>query len=408
MKKNILFVGLYDDHNFGDPIIGECTEWIYRHQLAKSGFDMDSDTAVLDYADRYMRSDIITRAFFFALRKLGFKNEKLQFTKQKLNYLKYYNRIIKKQDLIVVNGGGLLKFKVQFFGASLKALLDIAGWRSIPAVFNSIGVEGFDNNSFKCQVLKRIVRHKALQAISTRDDLTTLKQRYFENTPQIPCNIICDPAVWCSEAYDIQNKKTEEIGIGIIRGNVFKDYGYNLDSDELKELYLTLAQNLAKDHKISLFTNGLGLDNDFATQIKDELLKRGLDVSLHIPESSKELVEIISNYKAVIAARLHATIIAYSLDVPAIGLVWNSKLRFFGENIGSRENFIDPEYMKPSHIIARLEKAIDLGYNQEIKNKFKESILDHVDKILERSLGIPKSNKYNKYPKIDAIGGGNL
>lgn len=36
MKKNILFVGLYDDHNFGDPIIGECTEWIYRRQLTKA------------------------------------------------------------------------------------------------------------------------------------------------------------------------------------------------------------------------------------------------------------------------------------------------------------------------------------------------------------------------------------
>ena len=109
----------------------------------------------------------------------------IEFTKQKLNYLKYYNRIIKKQDLIVVNGGGLLKFKVQFFGASLKALLDIAGRRSIPAVFNSIGVEGFDNNSFKCQVLKRIVRHKALQAFPhetisqpLNSDISKIHHRY--------------------------------------------------------------------------------------------------------------------------------------------------------------------------------------------------------------------------------------
>ena len=406
MKKRILFIGLYDDHNFGDPIIGECTEWLYRRQLGKLGIGLDPEKAVLDYADRYMKTDIITRIFFFILRKLKFNNDKLQFTKQKLNYLKYYNSIIEKQDLIVVNGGGLLKFKVQFFGPSLYALLDIAKKHSIPVIFNSIGVEGFDNHNFKCKVLKKILRHKALKAISTRDDILTLKDKYYDQAPPIPCDAICDPAVWSSETFGIHNQKSNAIGIGIIRKNIFSDYGSNIDSDVLKDLYLTIVQNLADDnYNVSLFTNGLELDNEFAVQIKDELLRQGYNVSLYIPTSPRELVRIISNYKAIIAGRLHAIIIAYSLDIPAIGLVWNTKLSLFGKNIGHPENFIGPENMESHQIINSLKKAIKTGYNKEIRNKFKESILEHIDRVLLKTCKISMSNKYNNYYTIDNIGG---
>ena len=49
--KRICFVGLYEDRNFGDPIIADCTEWLYKHELGSQ--DVSFKRVCLDYVEKH-------------------------------------------------------------------------------------------------------------------------------------------------------------------------------------------------------------------------------------------------------------------------------------------------------------------------------------------------------------------
>ena len=47
------------------------------------------------------------------------------------------------------------------------------------------------------------------------------------------------------------------------------------------------------------------------------------------PETPRELVELIASFRSIIGFRLHSHIIAASLDIPSVALVWDQKLPSF-------------------------------------------------------------------------------
>lgn len=90
------------------------------------------------------------------------------------------------------------------------------------------------------------------------------------------------------------------------------------------------------------------------------------------PQKTIDLIKKIYSYKATISARLHANIIAVSYDIPTIGLVWNNKLKFFGERIECPERFLVKEqFTNANFVITVLENAILNGYNKGVINSLK-------------------------------------
>lgn len=81
------------------------------------------------------------------------------------------------------------------------------------------------------------------------------------------------------------------------------------------------------------------------------------------PLEYKELIHTINNFKAIIASRLHACIIGYSLYKPIVGLYWNDKVLFFGEAIKHPERFSKPKDTDAKSVVDKLEKAISEGYD---------------------------------------------
>jgi polysaccharide pyruvyl transferase WcaK-like protein len=67
---------------------------------------------------------------------------------------------------------------------------------------------------------------------------------------------------------------------------------------------------------------------------------------------------------------MHACIIAYSLDIPAVGLVWNEKLTFWGKSIGLSQNFISLENNNSSNIVDCLEKSMKTSYDAKTKEEY--------------------------------------
>lgn len=400
----IAFVGLYNELNFGDPIIFDCTEWLYRRYMISH--DFVSQRLYLDYVLKTYKPSLVNRIKNKILKI--WSPEKNSFRLQNVIIEKtqeYFESSIKDYDLVVVVGGGIIKWSYQFFYAGLTALLQVGERLNVPVVLNAVGVEGYSVDSIKCQKLKSAMQLPALIHISTRDDLDTLVSQYYDGNPCRPVVRVSDPAVWVSEAYGIIKKKSKTIGIGIARGEIFQDNGIDLQPSELLRLYKEIIRKILNDgNTVEVFTNGLPADNCFADIVCEELRKNGCLVNRRYPIDPHDLVEIISSYRAIIATRLHSCIIAYSLDIPAVGLVWNDKLSLFGRNIHVEENFIKYNDFESEYIVNQLYKSIDIGYDMELKASFRQTIIDDIVEIDKKTVQISKrehlligGGKYNLF-----------
>ncbi|MEJ8764181.1 polysaccharide pyruvyl transferase family protein [Phocaeicola sp. HCN-40430] len=381
-KLKVAFVGLYKEPNLGDPIIFDSTEWLYSQYL---GCEIQSNHLYLDYIEKTysmpLLKKIINKFSIKIIHKLIFQDN---YQKRKLTKL-YFEKKLKDIDLVVVVGGGIIKYSYQFFWGAIWGLLQAANNKKIPVILNAVGIEGYDSTNKKCLILKDAMHLPSLAYITTRDDLSTLIQSYFDNHPSIPVHKVCDPAVWISEIYNIKkNIHSNTIGIGVAREGIFIDNGLPITPSQLISLYCSLIKKLTfEGHKIHIFTNGHPADKTMALHICELLKKEGIIVNIDTPINKKELVKIISNYKAVIATRLHSCIISYSLNIPAIGLVWNDKLKLWGYNINRKDDYITINNFNANYIYERLSIAIKEGYNIEQRKEFRNTIINSILNIKE-------------------------
>lgn len=370
--NKILLVGLFKDKNLGDPIIGESVEYLY----CKIRPD-DSITRInLDEIEKH------NNIFIRVLVKFHLKfNMSPSLIINKL-YEKYFTSFVQNSNLVIVAGGGLIKFEAQYF-YGLRALLNICKQFNVPMAINSVGVEGYDERNKKCQSLKNALQIDSLKYLSTRDDIGLLIKSYYDGTPTVFCEKVADPAVWIAEKYGIKRKSNScVIGIGIGNFNLFSRYGSKLSYNYIKVIYIQVIKKLIEENEIvELFTNGLSDDNKCLLEIVEMFNEFGINLKYHIPSNNESLVKIISGFKGIIASRMHSCIIAYSLDVPAVGLVWNKKLSLFGQNIGAGEYFIEPESMNPVEIVDRLKDSVINGYDERIRRDFRQTILTGISNI---------------------------
>lgn len=390
-KVKIAFVGLYNEKNYGDPIIFDTTEWLYKKNLSTSQFQ--SCRLYLDYVEKTYRKSLKKRIINKVYRLLCLKCPQSPSSEELLEKTKeYFDKSIGEYDLVVVVGGGIVKWTYQFFHVGLTALLQMAEKHNVPVVFNAVGVEGYSESDKKCQMLKQSMQLPALIHVSTRDDLSTLFDKYYDGKPNRPVLQVADPAVWVSEAYGIKKKDDSHIiGVGIARGKIFNDNRIDVSPEFMADLYVQIVSSLrGKGYVVEIFTNGMLSDNKFADIVFRQLLQKGIEVRKRFPSSPRDLVKMISSYKAIIATRLHSCIIAYSLDVPAIGLVWNDKLSFFGRNIHAEENFIRCENFNADYIVQKAEQAMANGYDANIRKAFRQTIIDDIMNIDKRVTSIPK------------------
>lgn len=378
MSKRLVLVGLYKETNLGDPIIAYAVEWLFCSQLSvEQIFRIDLDPKL------HPGYNFI----FKALRVIGFQTERIR---SALLY-SYFDRYLSNDDFVVVVGGGLIKYRYQYeqLATPLIELLKVAQKKKISVAFNAIGVEGYDPMSTRCMCIKasitEAVKSGTLKYISTRDDIETL-MKYIPCEYRSFCQKVADPAVWIADAFNIKRQTTNTVGIGVIRGNIFLDYGINFSSEALFELYVNLVKDLLKTGiaSVELFTNGQFADNLFAKQIYQSLKGEGYCVSLKIPSSAEDLVRTISSYKGIVSARLHSCVVAYSLGVPFIGMVWNPKLKFFGENVVMNENFIDMEHLNVETLKRRLMHAMKNGCSQD--QNYRNTIKQYIWKIGKKEL----------------------
>lgn len=384
MKRNkhkLVFVGLYDEKNLGDPVIAHCTEWLYSGCLP-DGFGIEK--LCLDYIEHHGLT-LPHRIARKMLRLLRLDSDKYNDAAMQEEYTRYFKEHIEGADLIIVVGGGLIKYSYQYFFAGISGLLDAADLYGIPVVFNAVGIEGYDAANPRCVRLKSALHKRALRHITTRDDIETLRNLYFDGNPSIPCLKVADPAVWAAEAYGVTKKESNLVGIGIGRAELFHDNGKVYSGEQFFNFYCRLVEELSgQGFSVELFTNGLEYDNEFAYKICEELKRRTIIVKLRTPQVPEEMLNIISSYRYILAARLHSCIVAYSLDIPAIGFVWNDKLKLWGKNIGADELFIEVENMDVDFVMKQFARIQHYRYPKEQRNAFRGTIKSTIDELVTK------------------------
>ena len=121
MNKKVYFAGLLSEKILGDIAIIESTEGLYREALSrkeKFSFErLNLQFSNLSFVTRVVRK----------LRRMSFKMLKVDTSKYELSLLRnHYRKQLNDADLIVLVGGGLIKYKYQQFYLYLTALIYVA------------------------------------------------------------------------------------------------------------------------------------------------------------------------------------------------------------------------------------------------------------------------------------------
>lgn len=270
--------------------------------------------------------------------------------------------LLKHADLIIFAGGGIIKYKYEKFHIYVTNILKEAQTYNIPVLLNGVGVEDYNDEDERCRNLKDALNLDCVKTITIRDDFERMKQYYITNS-DITLKAVYDPAVWLKQVYHIKKcKNTNRIGLGVVRHKIFSDNGIEaIDKDFLLEFWKEVILECERSgYEWQIFTNGLKSDEEFAIEVL-EYAGYGEKIEKYkaprLTEAS-ELVRLISGYKAIIASRLHANIIAYTLGIPSVAPVWNDKLVFWGKKIGREECFIVPEDLEAHTTFAVLLNAM--------------------------------------------------
>ncbi|AIY41799.1 Polysaccharide pyruvyl transferase [Collimonas arenae] len=261
-------------------------------------------------------------------------------------------------DLIVVGGGQLfmdahLNFPIKLF--LLSRTIRAIGKPGKVAIF-SVGVSK-RMSKIGANLFQRAVRNMAPMRISVRDLLSAQHMKKYLAIDGDVC-ITPDPAIYSQRTF-AQSGLTAHTGnvLGIciscpleVNHGIKSEAAYGL---QISRFFENLArQAMAAGYVVKLFTNGAPEDEAFKDALAAGLGMQQI-VNMARASAPAELVANISTCDYIIAHRLHASIVAYALDIPAIGLNWDVKVKSFFELIGRSRFFI-------SSPIPDVEDTLDL------------------------------------------------
>ena len=287
-----------------------------------------------------------------------------------------YKNTLKNSNAVIFAGGGLFQHSYNNLWCFAYTIVQYCQKYNKNVCFNAIGIEKPD--IFLENILyKYIFSRKCVKTVTTRDDIDYLKTIANKN-----CELILDPAMWASELRQEKPSLSPTIGIGVIRPEIFANNNIKTSIHDIINLYTGIIIELEnRGYKWELFCNGTLSDYNFGLKLLDILNKDASKIA-KCPKTVDDLLRTVTKYKAIIAARLHANIIATSFNIPVIGLVWNKKLLRFAEIINSPAAYITSKKFSDSkYIIDELEKVIEIGLDKQLIHNLKEYSYDTMKEV---------------------------
>jgi polysaccharide pyruvyl transferase WcaK-like protein len=240
---------------------------------------------------------------------------------------------------------------------------------NVPVSFNACSYG--PNNKRSKAIFKWIIERPCVSKITTRDSLSLLTERNIKLVP--------DVAIMAYRYYNFKNYNNDcrTIGINVIAPIFYiKNSNDSITSKNFNQRMIEIIEELNKEYKIVLFTNGDMSDQKYLYKLIDEL--RDLDISYEDrPMNGFELIKIVYKYSLVIGFRLHSLITAYSFNIPTIGIAWDRKVVYWGEMAESNNIYTLSDF--PIAGICDLSKElIERGIDRNKKNELEHKVIEQI------------------------------
>lgn len=386
--KVVAVFSLENINNCGDELLGAVTERMLQDEgcLVKKYQFMPSKKTMLKSSMFFLclLSKFLYQFAFLFPNEIKYRILNISFA---LYLKKYYQKCLVNVDYVICSVG-MLKYSTQDHSFVFNILTKEAEKQGKPVLINGVSIEKASKKDWRFRQLVGALNRTCVKMITTRDGIDgveELKRNYVVNNSLI-FDYVGDPALWIPEYYQILERKSEVIGIGLIRGGIYKDYGNDFSAQQLMDFYIELINYFENQHKAwVLFCNGLESDYDFG---KDILNKMGLPQSKLFPrpQNAQELINMIQSFKVVFAARLHACITSFALDIPFVGLLWDNKLRMFAKTMKITDAFCEIEDLDAEKVSRKLDYVMTRSYDIENRNFYKQRTKKFIHRFLEDNI----------------------
>lgn len=369
---NILIIGEWYSSNLGDGIICENVKKLIEEKYEEK--DLVIDKADISCRNGFLNETITLKEknTKLSFKKILYKNEYLTYKLQDLKRKRKIKKVCKKKyDIAIFAGGHLI---MPYFIFQICDYIKYLSKDNTKIIINACGVGKVRSKILK-QKIKCALKNPDIVAISSRDDIKKLKKEYISEEYSGMVRKTYDPAIYTDETYKISKKEDSQvIGLGIMK---LLDVS---DEEVIKFWKEVIKQLESQGQKWQFFCNGSLEDYRLACRCLKEIANDKYDERGYIaskPNRPGELVEIISNYKALISFRLHSHIVAYSLGIPTVAIVWNDKVRVFFEDLNLQDRCFNIEE-KAEKIVRKLMEIKDVDYNQQLKKNQKKIIIENL------------------------------
>lgn len=374
---DILLIGDYYSSNLGDGVICQTMlEILKQYAPAESTIDIldiNGKGRFVEYETSFYKKSALKRGLKRVLvPSLG---EAIKYKKRKIKPC-----IIEKEyDLAVYAGGQLL---MPYFIKQMITINKSLKSKKVKIAYNSVGFGTFNSKLLMNKVVN-ILLDESIFHISFRDENETI----INNLTQKNFFEVCDCAVWASEVYSIVKQESEVVGLGIM-------YIENKKKQLMsfwKDILMILNKKGIKWH---FFVNGSIDDYLFAVELLESL---GYEITeeylCHRPKLPEELVELISKFKQIISFRLHSHIIAFSLEIPSIPVVWDEKVKHFFIKIGHENRCFDYHSYNSKLLFDDLENLTFTSNDFQRKKKLKQEVVENVETMLANFREMTENNE---------------
>lgn len=388
--KTVALVALRTINNVGEELLDINTEYLLKKTNSNLKIKkIELNPSKGELLPKYFLQCVFAKVLRFISDILPICNYKfiIKNLAYKIKLTPYFKEKLKDIDDLIYCVG-MLKYSTQDFSYIYNIINKIASQNNISIMMSAMSIENSNKNDWRCRQLKEAVNCSSVKFITTRDnieELELLRSYYLYEDSNVISRVVGDPALWTKQTYEIREKRTTStvIGVGLIRLNIYKDYGYNITEEELYDFYKKILLCLSeKGYNWKLFCNGMEEDYKVGERLINEL-SLSKDKLCARPKDANDLITLLSGFQRVLGARLHSCITSYALGIPVVGLIWDNKLRAFAKKIEHDEFFIEPENLNVEYVVDRLEAVTSKEYNLELMEELKNSTYKSIKEFIE-------------------------
>lgn len=357
----IAVIGLYYASNLGDAVICDCVMKWLRDQYpqaeihlidieGKDSFSKQTTMPIFEMRIRQIKSKIEYWLTQHQIKDMMyFWNKKDVDSRQD-----FYDKIAgSRYDLAVFAGGQMFMDWLALDVSEFVRRFEKIG---TPVLFNACGI-GRTASTRISDILRGCLRKDIVRLISSRDGADEINLKYFDGNKKAIRTY--DPALWTSKVYGIEKNPVDVIGLGVMHCN-------HIPYSKMVDFWIDMIHYLDNQGiRWKLFCNGELKDYQLGCSVLKKLGFDEKDNILEYAKCPKELVMQIAQFTGIISFRLHSHIIAASLEIPAVALVWDKKVPSFYQTIGYPERcFVIDNSVED--MVKTLFHAMEEGYNQEL------------------------------------------